>query len=93
MEVNGESSFFFRLCKIKTKIAQDYSTALKASLDVLKYDWLQKLVEPRPSENFVSNEPWDLGDLWEPVLYWYKWKLNYIYQKLQLWRKEQSNKL
>ena len=45
--------------------------ALKALLDVLKYDWLPKLVEPRPSKNFGSNEPWDFGLLWEPVLYWY----------------------
>ena len=38
---------------------------------MLKYDWLPKLVEPRPSKNLGSNEPWYLGILWEPVLYWY----------------------
>ena len=43
----------------------------KALLDVLNYYWLQKLVELRPSTNIGSNELWDLGDLWKPVLYWY----------------------
>ena len=71
MEVNGESSFFFILRAIKTKIAQDQSTATKALLDVIKSDWLPKLVEPRPSKKIGSNEPWDLGLLWKPVLYWY----------------------
>ena len=28
-------------------------------------------MEPQPSKNFGSNEPWDIGDLWQPVLYWY----------------------
>ena len=46
-------------------------TALKGLLDVLKYDWLPRLVESRPSKNFGSNEPWDVGLLWEAVLYWY----------------------
>ena len=45
---------------------------LKALLDVLKSYWLSKLVDPQPSKNFGSNEPWDLGLLWEPVLYWYR---------------------
>ena len=45
--------------------------APKALLDVPKSDWLPKLVEPRPSKNFGSNELWDIGLLWEPVLYWY----------------------
>ena len=43
----------------------------RCSSSVLKSDWLPKLVEPQPSKNFGSNEPWDLGLLWEPVLYWY----------------------
>ena len=40
-------------------------------LDVLNYYWLQKLVELRPYKKCGSNEPLDLGDLWQPVLYWY----------------------
>ena len=45
--------------------------SLNALLDMLKSDWLPKLVEPRSSKNVGSNEPWDIGLLWEPVLYWY----------------------
>ena len=70
-EVNGESSLFFIWYAIKTKIEQDQSTTLKALLDVLNYYWIQKLVELRPSKNFGSNDPWDLGDLWQPVSDWY----------------------
>ena len=51
---------------------------LKDLLYVLKSDWLPKLVEPRPSKNFGSNEPWDLGLRWEPVLYWHCWYYNFI---------------
>ena len=69
-EVNGESSSFFGLFSIKTKIAKDWLTALKVLLYVLNSFWLQKLVELRPSKHFGSNEPWDIGDLWQPVLYW-----------------------
>ena len=36
--------------------------ALKVLLDVLNSYWLEHLVELRP-----SNEPWDLGGLWQPV--------------------------
>ena len=46
-------------------------TDFKALLDVLKSDWLPKLVEPRPSKNFRSSEPWDFGLLLKLVLYWY----------------------
>ena len=42
-------------------------------LDVINSYWLKKLVEIRTSKNFGSNEPWDIGDLWEPVLYWYQY--------------------
>ena len=52
------------------KTAQDSSTVLKVLLDVLKYILLQELVEIRPSKNFGSNEPWDLGEMWQIVLYW-----------------------
>ena len=30
-----------------------------------------KLVELQPSKIIGSNEPWDIGYLWKPVLYWY----------------------
>ena len=50
MEVNGESSLLFGWCAIKTKISQDWSTALKVFLDVLNSYWLQKLVELRPTK-------------------------------------------
>ena len=40
-------------------------------LDVLNSYWLQILVELWPYQNVGSNEPWDIGDLWQPVLYWY----------------------
>ena len=33
---------------------------------MLNYYWLQKLLELRPSKKIGSNEPWDLGDLWQP---------------------------
>ena len=66
---SGESSFFFIWCEIKTKIAQDYSTALKDLLDMINSYWLQKLVELWPSKKVGSNELWDLGNLWQPVSY------------------------
>ena len=37
-------------------------------LYVINSYWLQKLVELRTSKNIGSNEPWDLGHLWKPVL-------------------------
>ena len=41
-------------------------------LDVLNSYWLQILVELWPYQNVGSNEPWDIGDLWQPVSYWYR---------------------
>ena len=55
---------------VQLKIAQDSSTVLKVLLYVLNYILLQELVEIRPSKNFGSNEPWDLGVMWQIVLYW-----------------------
>ena len=44
---------------------------LKVLLDMLNSCWLQKLVELRPTQNFGSNEQWDLGELWQLVFLWY----------------------
>ena len=84
-EANGDSSFLFGWCAIKTETAQDYSTALKSLLDVLNSYWLQTLMELRPFKNFRSNEPWDLWDLWQPLLYWCRMK-NVTFLFVQLFR-------
>ena len=47
----------------------------------------KKVAEPRPSKNFGSNEPWDLGDMWEPVLYW---RVMFLYTKIHTLRKNQD---
>ena len=57
---------------------------IKALLDVFNSYWPQKLVELRPSKNIGSNEPWDLGDLWQPVSDWYSIKIFLILSLFEL---------
>ena len=64
--------FYLDDVQSKQKQHRNNPRGLKVVLDELNSYLLHKLVELRPFKNFGSNEPLDLGYLWQRVFYWYQ---------------------